>query len=118
MTAHARDNRIINELHGICGARVLGLGIVVVIGLAALRIKHYVLQHCAEADSIPDLRLTLLREPDALGITSAFEVKDAIFRPAMLVIADEAARRIGRKRGLARAGEPEEQRRDAVGADV
>jgi hypothetical protein len=48
------------------------------------------------------------------GVAAALEIEDALVGPAVLVVADERAVRIGRERGLARAGEPKEQRGLAV----
>ena len=59
-----------------------------------------------------------LRELDGLGVAAALEVEDAVRRPAGLVVADQRAVRIGRQRGLAGAGQAEEQRAVAVLADV
>src|SRR5271165_5254871 len=118
MPARAGYHRVVYELHRIGGARVLGLAFVVVVGNARHRVKHYILQHRTEAERVPDLRLVFLRKPNALGIAAAFEVEDAGGAPAVLVIADQAARGIGRQRRLAGAGEAEEQRGDTVGPDV
>ena len=74
------------------------------------RVQHHVLQHRAEADRVPDLRLALARQADALRVAAAFEIEHAVFAPAVLVVADQAPVRIRRKRRLARAGQPEEQR--------
>ena len=84
-----------------------------------LRIEHHVLQHGAEAvGGVPDHRLGFLAELDALGVAAAFEVEDAVRAPAVLVVAEQRAVRIGGQRGLAGAGEAKEQRGIAVGADV
>ena len=53
-----------------------------------------------------------------LGVAAALEIEHAVRAPAVLVVADEDAVRIGRQRGLAGAGEAEEQRDVAVVADV
>ena len=50
------------------------------------------------------------REPDALGVAAAFEIEDAAVAPAVLVVADQPALRVGGKRGLAGSGEAEEER--------
>ena len=63
-------------------------------------------------------RLGLVRELDGLGVAAAFEIEDAVRAPAVLVVADQGAVRIGRERGLARAGQAEEQRAVAVLADI
>src|SRR4029077_7302540 len=55
---------------------------------------------------------------DAFGVAAAFEIEDAVRTPAVLVIADQRALRIGGERGLAGAGEAEEDRGIAVGVDI
>ena len=47
---------------------------------------------------------------DRLGVAAPLDVEDARVGPAVLVVADEQALRVGRERRLARAGEPEEHR--------
>ena len=108
-----------DEIERIGGAGVLGLGAVVEIRNARDRIDHHVFHDRAEAvRGRVDLRLRLGREPDALGVAAALEIEHALRAPAMLVVADQRAFRIGRERGLAGAGEAEEQRDVARGADV
>ncbi len=80
----------------------------IVIQQAQLRIHDDVFEHCAEADGVPDLRLFLLREIDALGVASALEVEHAAIAPAVFIITDQLALGIGRKRGLPGAGQAEE----------
>ena len=60
-----------------------------------------------------DVRLALFGEVDALGIAAALDVEDVLVRPAVLVVADEPAGGVGRKGGLARARQAEEDRRAA-----
>jgi hypothetical protein len=60
--------------------------------------------------AFPDLRLALLVEVDDLGVAAALEVEDAVVVPAVLVVADQLALRVGGQRGLAGAGEAEEER--------
>ena len=66
-------------------------------------IEHHVLQHRAEAQRLEDLRLVFRRKIDRLGVAAAFDVEDAVVAPAMLVVADEVAFRIGGERRLAGA---------------
>src|SRR5271167_4842633 len=113
MAAKAGNDRVVNKLDRICGARVLSLAVVVVVRNARDRIEHHVFEHRAEAERVPDLWLVFLREENTLGVAAAFEVEDAGCAPAVLVIADKAAAGIGRQRRLAGAGEPEEERGDA-----
>ena len=108
MAAHRGDLGVIDETHRIGHPGVLGLGTVVVVGHAVL-VEHHVLEHAAEADRVPDLRLALFGQLDALGVAAALDVEDAVVGPAVLVVADEPAIGIGGKRGLAGSGESEEE---------
>ena len=119
MPGHAGARRVRDEVERIGRAGVLGLLVAVVVRDAGLRIEHDVLQHRAEAvGGVPDLGSASGRELDGLGVAAALEIEDAVRRPAGLVVADQGAVRIGRERGLAGAGEAEEQRAVAVLADV
>ena len=106
--AHGRHHRVRHEVERVGDAGVLGARRAVVVGDAGHRVDHHVLDHAAEADGVPDLRLALLAQVDALGVAAALEVEDAAVRPAVLVVADQAALRVGAERGLAGAGEAEE----------
>ena len=101
-----------DELDRIGAARVLRDARVGVVD-AVVVVEHDVLQHRAEAERLEDVRLALGREVDRLGVAAAFDVEDAVVAPAVLVVADEMALRVGGERRLARAGEAEEQRRRA-----
>src|SRR5579871_2869713 len=107
-----------NEVERISRARVLRLLVAVVIGDAGYRIKHHVFQNRAEAiGGGPDLRLGLGGQLDAFGVAAAFEIENAVLAPAVLVVTDERAVRIGRQRRFAGAGKTKEQRTVAVLAD-
>ena len=118
MAAQAAGNCVGYVVQRIGTAGVLGDRIVKVIRLARDRVHHHVLDHRAEANRVPDQRLAFLGEFDALGVTAAFEVEHALVAPAVLVVADQAAVRVGRERRLARAAQAEKQRHVAVFADV
>src|SRR5438445_414057 len=110
MPAYARNHGVIDEVNGIGGARIFCLAVVVIVGDPGVRIEGYILQHAAEAESIPDLGFVLLRELDAFGVTSAFKVEHTGGAPAVFVIADQIPRRIGRERRLAGPGESKKKR--------
>src|SRR5439155_9690444 len=77
------------------GPRVLRLRVVVEIELPAL-VDDHVLEHGAEGASRPeDLGLGLRRETDHLRIAAALDVEDAALAPAVLVVADQMAGRVG-----------------------
>ena len=108
-----------DEVERIAGAGVLGQAVIVDIGHPAHRVEHDILQHRAKAgDRRVDLGLGGRRQVDHLGVAAALEIEDARRAPAMLVIADEGARGIGRERRLAGAGEAEEDRAVALRADI
>ena len=110
MAGALRRQRVRDLLELVRGARVLGLRVVVEVEDAAL-VHDDVLEHGAERARRPvDLRLRLGREADHLRVAAAFEVEDAVVRPAVLVVADQVALRIGGERRLPRAGEAEEDR--------
>ena len=88
-------------------------------GVLQLRIERHILHHRAETFGRRiDLGLGLARQLDRLGVAAALEIEDSVAAPAMLVVADQRAVRVGGKRGLAGAGEAEEDRRVAVLAGV
>jgi len=111
------DHRVVDELHGICNATVLGEGVVVVVRKASGRVDHDVFAHRAKANGIPDLRFGLAFDVDGLRVAPTLDVEDRLLGPAVLVIADEHAILCGGKRGLTGAGEAEEDRR-AMGTRV
>ena len=57
-----------------------------------------------------NLGLLLFAQAQALGVAATFDVEDSVVAPAMFVVADQPAARVGRKRGFSGAREPEEQR--------
>src|SRR5438445_12320515 len=118
MSADAGDYGILDEVDGIGGPGVFGLAVVVVVGDARLGIEGYVLEYAAEAQGVPDLGLVLFGELDAFGVASALEVEDAVGAPAVFVVADEIAGRIGGERGFSGSGKSEEQGAHAIVADI
>jgi len=99
-------------------SRVLRETLIVVIRLARVRIEDHILQHAAEADGVPYARLALAREANRLGVAAALDVENAVPRPAVLVIADQAPLAVGRQRRFAGAGQTEKQRGVAGRAEV
>ncbi len=114
MSAHAGNDGVVDKLQAVSGARILGELVGIEIQQSQLGIHLDVFEHGAEADRVPDLRLFFFREIDALGVAAAFEIENAALAPAVLVIANQAALRIGGKRGLTSAGEAEKQRHASV----
>ena len=101
MARNARNLRILDELYGIGAAGVLGKADVCIIYQMVL-IEHHVLEHRAETERLEDLRFVLRRQIDGLGVAAAFDVEDAIVTPAMFIVTDEMAFRVGRQRRLTR----------------
>ena len=119
MAAHLLRHRIRDEVERIRGPRVLGERFVVQIDDAGDRIVHDILEDRAEpVRAGVDLRLGLRGELDHLRVAPAFEVEDTVVAPPVLVVADQPASGIGGQRGLAGAGETEEEGRVAVRTDV
>src|SRR5262249_3729639 len=109
MPALARNAGMRNRLDRIGGASVFGQGIAVEVQLMGPTIHDDILQHRAEADGFPDLRLRRLTQPDTLGIAAALKIKDAILAPAMLIIADQVSGRIGGEGGLSGSAQSKKQ---------
>jgi hypothetical protein len=109
MPADAGNERIFDEIQRISRASVLGDRLGIKVQLAGLRFQNHVFQNRAESDRIPNLRLLLLGQPDALGVAAAFEIKDAAIAPPVLVITNQAAPRVRRERRFAGSRKPEKQ---------
>ncbi len=77
----------------------------------AVGVHGHVLQQRIAADGVVDVRFALLVEVDHLGVAAALQVEDAFVVPAVLVVADQQAFGVGAQRGLACAGETEENGR-------
>ena len=114
----AGDLGIFDVLDGVSAASVLREGGVVVVDDAGDGVKDDVLKDGAELDGVVDVWLFFGGEANAFGVAATLDIEDAAVRPAMLVVADEGALRVGREGGLARAGEAEEDSDVVVLADV
>jgi len=110
VAGHAVAYRVRHVGDGIASARVFGQRTVVQVYPARAGVHDDVLQDGAEAAGrLVDLRLALGVELDDLGVAAAFVVEHTVVAPAVLVVADEAARRVAAERRLARAAEAEEE---------
>ena len=108
-----------DELDRIARPGVLGQTLVVEVGHPRDRVEDHILEDGAEPlAGGPDLRFSLGAQPDHLGVAPALEIEHPLVAPAMLVVADEAAGRIGAEGGLPGARQPEEDGGILVGADV
>src|SRR5690554_5694253 len=108
-TGTVLDHALLDVLQRVGTAGVFGQGNVGVIRLAGFQVDHYVLDDGAETDGVPDDRLVLLAQVDALGVATAFDVEDSAGAPAVLVITNQVTVRVCRQGGLAGAGQAEEQ---------
>ena len=75
--------------------------LVVKVHLTGVLIKDNVLQHSAKLDGVPDLRLILPLQIDALGVAAALNVEDTIVSPAVLIISNQRPSRVCGQCGLA-----------------
>ena len=83
--------------------------VILKIQLERVRIMDHILDDRAEGlRRGVNFRLGFGVQTDCLGVTAALEIEDAGLRPAMFIIADQGARRIGGERCLAGAAEAEE----------
>ena len=94
-------------LHGIGHARVVRDRDVVIVGLAVL-VEHHVFANGAKTDGVEDLGLVEGVQALAFCVAATLNVEDTHVGPTVLVVADQQARGIGRKRGLAGAGQAKE----------
>ena len=102
------------EMRGIFGALVI-----IQVDQARHRIENHVFEDRAETlRAGMDLRFSRRGKFNDLRITAAFKIEHAVIAPAMLVVTDQTAPRIGRQRGLAGARETEEQGNIALLADI
>ena len=109
---------LVDVFQRVGGTGVLGQGHVGVVGGAGLVIDDDVFQYRAELDGVPDHRLVLLAQVDALGVAATFDIEHHVLAPAVLVVTDQVTGRVGGQGGLAGAGQTEEQGHVAVFAHV
>ena len=82
-------------------------------------VQHHIFQNRAEGPcGLVNLRLLFRRKFNHLGVTAALKVEDATFAPAVLIVPNQGARCIRRKRCLAGTGQPEENCGTAVITDI
>ncbi len=119
VSRHPGRHMIGNGLQHVARPSVLGDALGVVIDGPGFGIEVHVLEDGPEhPGGGVDLGLGIRSEADHLGVAAALEVEDAAVTPAMLVVADEPARRVRRECGLPGAGQPEEHRTVPLGADI
>ena len=105
--AHALGPRVGDMLDGVGHARIVRDRDVVVVRLAIL-IEYDVFTDGAKTNGVENLGLVERVQAFALGVAAALDVKDAHVGPAVLVVANQQTRGVGRKRGLAGAGQAKE----------
>src|SRR5262245_55699923 len=109
MASHAGDPRVLYEVDWIRPTRVFRDARVGEVH-GVVFIEHDILQYGAEAERAEYVRLALGREIDCFCITATFDIEDAVVAPNVLVVADQVPFRIRRKRSLASARQPKQQR--------
>src|SRR5690606_26395025 len=112
------DHALVDVFQRVGRTGVLRLRHVGVIRNARDRIHHHVFQYRTELDGVPDHRLVLLRQVDALGVATTFDIEHHALAPAVLVVTDQVTLRVGGEGGLAGAGQTEEQGNITVFANV
>ncbi len=112
-----RLNDVIDVVDRVADAGVLGFRRIVKID-RAVGTHRYVLQQRIATDGLVDIRLRFCRQTNGLGVAAAFEVEHAVIIPAVLVVANQAAFRIGGEGGFTGAGQAEEHRHVAFLANV
>src|SRR4030042_7034847 len=87
---------------GVGGSGVFRQAGVIQVQAAGGQVDADVFQDGAELPgAFVDLRFGLGAQANGLGVAAPFEVKDAVFAPAVFIIADEFALRVGGAAGLA-----------------
>ena len=118
VATHARFHGVGDVVDRVGRARVLGERVVGVVDLTVVFAVHDVFEHRAEANRSVDVGLLLFGQVDRLCVATAFDVEHALLTPAVLVVSDEEALRVGGQRRLARARKPEEDRNVFVVTEV
>ncbi len=106
MPAHSGRLVISDELQGVGSTGVFGYFTRVKVRVMMLVQWHIFDQAAKTVDGRPDQRFIFRIDANCLRVTSAFKVKHAVIAPAVLVIANEGAFRVGRKRSFARTAKP------------
>ena len=104
-----RTDNVFNVVNRIAYAGIFGYALVGKIDLAVF-VNGDVFQKCVAVNCVINIRLRFFVEVDDFCIATAFKVKYAGIVPAVLVVADKQAFRVGGKSGLACAGKSEENR--------
>ena len=102
-----RANDVLNVVNRVGYTGVLGYALVSEVDLAVLS-NGNVLEQSVTADCVVDVRLGFLIQIDNLCVAAALKVEHAVVVPAVLVVADQQALRVGGQSGLAGAGQTEE----------
>lgn len=106
---NTRDLSIGDKLNRVGATSVLSDADIVIIRNSGNRAVDDILKDAAKFDGIENVRFFLGREIDALGVTSAFNVKDTSVRPDVFVVTDEKAVRISGECGLASTGKTKKE---------
>lgn len=112
-----RFDDILDVVERVGNTGVLGFRTVVEID-GAIGQHGNVFQQSVAFDGVIDIWFSFFRQLDGFGVATALEVEHAIVVPAVFVIADQQAIRIGGQRGFTGARQAEEYRYIAFIAHV
>src|ERR1044071_2823864 len=113
MASETRDLRVLNKLDRVRAARVLRNADIGEID-AAIIFEDDIFQNRAETQRLKNIRLAFRSKVDRLGVTTPFDIEDAVIRPDMLVITDQMTFRISGKCSLASPAETVDKRRSGA----
>ena len=108
---------IVDMLNRVGDPGILSLSIAVKVDHAVVICNH-VLEQRVALDGLVDLRFIFCAQIDGLGVAAAFEVKNSVVIPTVLIITDQFAMGVGGKRGLPGSRKTEEEGHITTFADV
>mmetsp|Transcript_3001 Transcript_3001/g.5561 ORF Transcript_3001/g.5561 Transcript_3001/m.5561 type:complete len:365 (+) Transcript_3001:212-1306(+) len=116
--AYRRNLGVVDVVDRVGQPRVLGERAVFVVDVARNEVVLDVFEHGAELGGVEDLWLLVAAEVDGLGVAASLDVEHSVVSPDVLVVANEQALWVARKRGLSGSREAEEDADVAVFALV
>lgn len=99
-----RFDDVVNMVNGIGDAGVLRFAAIVKIHAAIFPYRD-ILQQRIAFDGTVNIRFCFFLQFDGFGVAAAFKVKHAVIIPAVFVVANQLALRIGGQRGFSGAGQ-------------
>ena len=118
MTGGPSKIDIAQMIEWVASSSVFGQRVVVEVDASSLRITDDVLEDGSESPGCGvDVRFPFWIESDDFGVTTPLHIEHAIVGPAVLVITDQGATRVGREGRFAGATQAEEER-DIIPTDT